>query len=374
MKENDTNVKILAMYLPQYHVIPENSRFWGEGFTDWVTVRQSKPLFEGHKQPKVPLNENYYDLSLKDSIKGQIDLAKGYGIYGFGIYHYWFSSKKQVLTKPAELILENKELDIPFFFAWDNISWKRTWSNVTGNDWSPLMDKDINKGPEILLEYVVGDEEEWEKHFRYLIPYFKDERYIKIDNKPVFVIFNHSKKMEEMIDYWNEIANKYDVEGVTVIYKHNPLHFISKNKYTFTYEPIFSGWGSFRKLLTSRILNKLGVKKKNKYLVKYDYDKIWNKVLKHAGRTSTSKRLFGAFVNYDDTPRRGNSGKVLVGGSSQKFNMYLRKLIQICMVQNKEYIFLTAWNEWGEGAYIEPDENSKYAYLEAVRNAIGKLN
>ena len=147
MKEND--VKVLAMYLPQYHEVEENSRFWGKGFTDWVSVKKATPLYEGHYQPEVPLNNNYYDLSRKESIKWQIDLAKKYGVYGFGIYHYWFSDEKQLLTKPAELILENKDLDIPFFFAWDNASWRRTWSKFRGNAWAPMEDaanKEEKKG------------------------------------------------------------------------------------------------------------------------------------------------------------------------------------------------------------------------------------
>ena len=122
------NTKIIAMYLPQYHQIPENDKWWGEGFTDWVGAKSASSLFEGHEQPKIPMNDNYYDLSKADDIRWQAKLAREYGVYGFGIYHYWFSSSQKLLTKPAELILANKDIDIPFFFAWDNCSWVRTWS------------------------------------------------------------------------------------------------------------------------------------------------------------------------------------------------------------------------------------------------------
>lgn len=107
--------KIIAMYLPQYHETEDNNRWWGQGFTDWTSVKTSEPLFEGHRQPRVPQNANYYDLSEVENIKWQAKLAKKYGVYGFGIYHYWFSTEKQTLTKPAELLLEHKEIDMPFF-------------------------------------------------------------------------------------------------------------------------------------------------------------------------------------------------------------------------------------------------------------------
>ena len=127
-----SKVKILANYLPQFHQTPENDAWWGEGYTDWTAVKASKPLFNGHTQPRVPLDNDYYDLSNADSIRKQALLAHEYGISGFAIYHYWFSSKQKLLTKPAELLLEQKDLPIEYLFIWDNNTWKRTWSNVKG--------------------------------------------------------------------------------------------------------------------------------------------------------------------------------------------------------------------------------------------------
>lgn len=108
--------KIIAMYLPQYHETEDNNKWWGKGFTDWISVKNSEKLFVGHRQPREPLGDRYYDLSDVDNIRWQVDLAKKYGVYGFGIYHYWFSSQKQTLTKPAELLLENKDINMPFFW------------------------------------------------------------------------------------------------------------------------------------------------------------------------------------------------------------------------------------------------------------------
>lgn len=363
--------KIVAMYLPQYHEVKENSEFWGEGFTDWVSVKKANPLYEGHNQPQIPLNDNYYDLSQKESIKWQIGLAKKYGIYGFGIYHYWFSNDKVLLTKPAELILENKDLDIPFFFAWDNASWRRTWSKFRGNAWAPLQDaekKSEGKGKKessILIEYVLGTEKDWENHFNYLLPYFKDDRYIKQDNKPVFEIFNYSSEIKKMADCWNDLAKQNGFDGVLCIYKNSALYSIPEGLTNFNYEPPCSGWGSSWEIWTSKILSILGLGGKDGPK-KYSYEKVWENIICKAQKRTSVNEWHSAFVTYDDTPRRGKQGRVITGASPDKFKAYLRDLVKINEEQGKEFILLTAWNEWGEGAVLEPSEENEYAYLEAV--------
>ena len=370
----NNKTKILAMYLPQYHEVEENSKFWGKGFTDWVSVKKATPLYEGHCQPEVPLNENYYDLSQKEDIKWQIELAKKYGVYGFGIYHYWFSNGKQLLTKPAEIILENKDLDIPFFFAWDNASWRRTWSKFRGNAWAPMEDqenKDQKKSPSMLIEYKLGTEKDWEIHFDYLLKYFKDERYIKIDGKPIFEIFNYSDDIYKMHKYWDKLARKHGFEGIEIIYKKSALYKLPEECTNFCYEPQNSGWGSGWKLWTFKILSMLGLAGKNGPL-KYSYDKVWGNILKNAQKREKSNEWHGAFVSYDDTPRRGKQGRVVVDATPKKFEENLGKLLKICNEQNKEYILLTAWNEWGEGAMLEPSEKEKYGYLEALKAAVDK--
>lgn len=372
--KND-GVKVLAMYLPQYHEVEENSRFWGEGFTDWVSVKKATPLYEGHIQPQVPLNENYYDLSQKESIAWQIDLAKKYGVYGFGIYHYWFSNDKQLLTKPAEIILENKDLDIPFFFAWDNASWRRTWSKFRGNAWAPMEDennKEQKKGPSILVEYKLGKEDDWKIHFEYLLKYFKDDRYIKVDGKPLFEIFNYSDDIFKMHQYWDILAKENGFNGIEIVYKKSALYQLPEECTNFCYEPQNSGWGAGWKLWSFKALNLLGLAGKNGPL-KYSYDKIWQKILRNAKSRKEKNEWHGAFVTYDDTPRRGKQGRVVTGASSVKFEKYLEELVSICRNQGKEYILLTAWNEWGEGATLEPSEADQYAYLKAVSNAV-KVN
>lgn len=365
--------KVIAMYLPQYHEVPENNEFWGEGFTDWVGVKNAKPLFDGHEQPRIPLNNNYYDLSNVDSIRWQASIARKYGVYGFGIYHYWFSSEKQMLTKPAELILENKNIGINFLFAWDNASWKRTWSKIKGNAWSPLQDenKDIRKSEvsEILIEYKLGQEDEWKKHFEYLLPYFKDDRYIKDNRKPVFIIYNYDKNIYKMADYWDMLSKEAGFDGIKVIYRFDDMRKLERGCDSFFYEPIYSGWGSICSRAFEKIKNKLFEKLGfQRHVRVYLSDSIWKRII-HRAETSKSS-YSGAFVSYDDTPRRGKTGTVVRGTNPTQFGLYMEKLLRISSEQQKKFIFLTAWNEWGEGAYLEPDETHGYAYLEALKRAI----
>ena len=362
------NVKVFAMYLPQYHETEENNRFWGKGFTDWVSVKKATPLFEGHIQPKVPEKENYYDLAVKDNLKWQANLATRYGVSGFGVYHYWFNSNEQTLTTPAEIILANADINIPFFFAWDNASWKRTWSKIKGNDWSPLVDEkkpEDKKGPEVLIEYKLGNEQDWKIHFDYLLPYFKDARYEKHNGKPVFLIYNNSGEIQKMAEFWNKLAVSEGFKGIEIIYSYNPLHGIPKAAKKFRYEPLYSGWGRFFDRV-SRIINRNKVQKE---VLKYSYDRVWKQIIKSAKWCLDKNMYYGAFVNYDDTPRRGNKGKVILGATPDKFSYYLKELVSICTKQNKDYIFLTAWNEWGEGAYMEPDTINGREYLDAFMRA-----
>lgn len=362
--------KFIAWYLPQFHRIPENDEFWGEGYTDWISVKKAKPLFRGHQQPRVPLNNNYYDLSIKENIAWQAQLAKEYGIYGFGIYHYWFNNEKNLLTKPVDIIYNNKDIDIHFFLSWDNANWKRSWSAVDGNDWAPIVDnnRERRNNPEILIPYILGDEDDWENHFNHILHLFKDERYIKVDNKPIFVILQYDKDIKKMCQHWNKLALEHGFNGMVFIFKNKRWFEWDKNDVRFNYEPHYDGW--LNPTMWERRVEKL--KKTLHFPVStaiYDYDTIWKKILKNAEEAS-QKELFGAFVNYDDSPRRSIKGIIVKGASPDKFKNYLSRLIDISEKQGKEFIFITAWNEWGEGAYLEPDEINNYKYLNAIKELL----
>lgn len=367
--------KIIAMYLPQYHEIPENDEFWGKGFTDWVTVKNARSLYKGHNQPRVPLNDNYYDLSLKENVVWQAKLAKDYGIDGFGIYHYWFNNEKNILTRPAEIILDDKDIDMDFFFAWDNANWKRSWSNVAGNDWAPAMDKKPKKGePIVLIPYLLGEERDWENHYSWLKPYFQDNRYIKKDNKPIFIIFNYDEQIGSMCNHWDKLARQDGFDGMYFILRYGEQYNIPAKEHIFKYEPLFSGWNKIPPIYV-RAINKLrrllGIKYGPR---KFNYDEVWKAILESTRNEQRCDFFSGAFVAYDDTPRRGLRGTVVTGSTPEKFKNYLSELINICRQQDKDYIFLTAWNEWGEGAYLEPDTKGKYEYIEMIKQLKNEKN
>lgn len=366
------DVKIIAMYLPQYHIIPENEEFWGKGFTDWVTVKNAQPLYRGHIQPRTPLNDNYYDLSKKENVKWQCELARKYGLYGFGVYHYWFNNEKNLLTKPAEIMRDSDDIDINYFLTWDNGNWKRSWSNVSGNDWAPIADnpKDKHKKSYILIPYILGREKDWENHYNYCKTHFHSKRYMKKGNKPVFGIFLYDKELDEMCAYWDNLAKADGFDGMCFLFKYNKYKHIPVNALKFNYEPAFSGWGSHS--ILDRVINKLKtITHTHKELQILNYDKVWCKLIEFASQTKIPTFYHSAFVGYDDTPRRGRiRGIVVEGATPEKFKKYMSSLIRICKDQNKDYLFLTAWNEWGEGAYLEPDINNQFAYLEALQEAI----
>ena len=367
--------KIIAMYLPQFHQIPENDEFWGEGFTDWITVKKAKPLFKGHQQPRVPLNNNYYDLSIKENVEWQAKLAREHGIFGFGIYHYWFNNEKNLLTKPAEILLENKDIDINFFFAWDNANWIRSWGNVEGNSWAPSMEKEkVKRGePIVLIPYILGEKKDWEIHYNYVSKFFADDRYIKKGNMPVFVILKYNEQIQKMCDYWEELARKDGYDGLYFIYKCTSNCGPLNNKNVFKYEPGYSGFPtppSLPSRLFKKAVRKIGFKK-GFYI--YSYDEVWNKIIENTLGMPRSNCYSGAFISYDDTPRRGKRGTVVYGSTPEKFAHYLSRLLEICSNQDKDYVFLTAWNEWGEGAYLEPDSKDGMNYLQALKNVISNV-
>ena len=194
-------MKIIPLYLPQFHEIPENNEWWGKGFTEWTNVKKARPLFEGHNQPRIPKGKNYYDLSNLDVLKWQCSLANNYGIFGFCFYHYWFNGKL-LLEKPMEMLLEHSEIAINYCVSWANHNWNDSWKASPGKE-------------RILIDHDFDDEEDWVSHFNYLLNFFKDSRYIKEDGKPLVVIYipNIIGKLNKMLALWNAMAIENGFKG-----------------------------------------------------------------------------------------------------------------------------------------------------------------
>lgn len=369
-------MKPIAFYLPQYHSIPENDKWWGKGFTEWDNVKKSVPLYKGHNQPEIPLNKNYYNLLDVKVQEEQAAMAKEYGLYGFCYYHYWFSGK-MLLEKPMENMLKNKCVDIPFCICWANETWSRTWD---GN------------ASDILIEQNYEENTDgWKNHFEYLLPFFKDNRYIKHGNKPMMIIYKPQlfSQCEIMMDYWNNLAIENGFDGLYWGYQHRSAYDsdICEKVFDFgiEFEPFFSVREfEIEKNLKYQELGAIGsalkrvqflVWKAKKQVLNepifFDYDKIWSRIIK---RKPCRTRVYpGAFTSWDNTPRRGRKGTVFKGATPQKFENYLTKqILHTKKYYDSEYLFINAWNEWAEGAHLEPDEHNGYGYLNALKRALEK--
>ena len=351
-------MKVISMYLPQFHIVPENSKWWGDGFTDWVSTRNAEPLFDGHYQPHVPLNENYYDLMEKEVMIWQAELMHKYGIDGQCFYHYWFEDGKRILEKPAENLLAWKDVNMPYCFCWANETWARSWSGLHfTNTWSDIGEPVKREGEKaILLKQSYGNREAWTEHFDYLLPFFKDERYIKYEGKPVFLIYRSSEIycLEEMVDWFNKLAVQNGYEGIYFICANSAEELPDNVDGVLIHEP----QNSILQLSGGNIENSVST---------IDYEQCWKKVLQ--SRSDKRSTYFEGFVSYDDTPRRGINGTVIKGANPECFERNIEKLFAKSQAIGNEFVFINAWNEWGEGMHLEPDEKWGYAYLESISRA-----
>lgn len=350
-------MRTLSMYLPQFHRVAENDIWWGEGYTEWTAVKGADALFEGHRQPVVPLNNNYYNLLEKEVMLWQADLMKHYGIDGQCFYHYYFKGGQKILEKPAENLLQWKEVEMPFCFCWANGSWTRTWSKFTGNSWADRYEtKAIENERGILLDQKYGRKAEWEKHFEYLLPFFKDERYIRIDGKPVFMIYSPEEIpcLTAMLEIWRVLAKENGFCDLYIIGEN--VHYALNDLDAVLYHAPHSFWN------LESSAGKDG-------LYQPDYDITWNAILNEKPYEHF-KTYYEGFTNCDDTPRRGKKGGIVFqGGTVDKFEFYMGELYKKSLALGNELVFINAWNEWGEGMHLEPDEENKYGYLEANRKA-----
>ena len=346
-------MKTIAMHLPQYYENEENNEWWGKGFTDWVNVKKAQPLFKNHYQPVIPLNDNYYDMTDLETLNNQANLANKYGLYGFCYYHYWFNGKL-LLNKPCEILLKHKEINENYCFCWANETWARTWDG---------------KENDILIKQEYGGKKDWEKHIKYLMKFFRDSRYIKIDNKPVMFFYSPSRieNFNEMIEYWSDTLKKESFDGIYVVEFVNSFNNGKKDiksDVLVEFEPHCACRYSIPNITKAKrvVCKKLG-------LIDYlSYDKIWKAIINNKEDYGGKRLWRSGFVNFDNSPRKGKKGMILKGGTPTKFSYYLEEL---CKSKNRNYVddivVINAWNEWAEGATLEPNKKFGYQYLEAIK-------
>lgn len=363
---SNKRAKIIAYYLPQYHPTIDNNLWWGNGFTEWTNVAKAKPLFKGHEQPKIPADLGFYDLRLPEVREAQAKLAKQAGIEGFCYYHYWFGNGKQELEFPFNEVVRLGKPDFPFCLCWANESWYAKSWNKDG-----LVDK-----KKLLIEQQYLGEDDNKKHFYSLLTAFRDHRYLKIGNKPIFVIYKplQFKNVEQFILEWNKLAVENGLEGIYFIGYSTEV----ENEYKKITELGFDAVNSCK-------LNRFF---KHENYIKNTYKKICAKYLNIPNKTSykTAMKFFigemeemnnvypSLIPNWDHTPRSGHNGYLLTNSTPNLFEEHVRETIDLIKDKPKEsqICFLKSWNEWGEGNYVEPDLKYGHGFMQALKNIILK--
>ena len=353
-----TKVRTLAFYLPQFHPIPENDKWWGKGFTEWTNVSQANPVFPEHYQPHLPADLGFYDLRVPQIQEQQADLANKYGIHGFCYYYYNFNGKK-LLDLPLNQMLKAGKPDFPFCLCWANENWTRRWD---GRDEEILISQDHN----------LKDDEDF---INDIIPFLKDKRYIRVNNKLLLLIYRVEKlhNPKKTAAAWRKIVKEELGEE---------LYLCTVNNFTKEIDPKTFGFDATVQFPldfnpTCKYDSSVIEKQQNVKLGKlkdywfYNYDCILENMLQ--AKKPDYKFFRGVFPSWDNTPRRKGSGAVFLNSTPGKYQNFLKRTIDLTSKEqtgDEQLVFINAWNEWAEGAHLEPDIKYGHAWLEATKNAI----
>ncbi len=361
-------VRPIAIYLPQFHPFPENDEWWGKGFTEWNNVVQGRPRFKGHYQPHLPADLGFYDLRLSEIREQQAALAKQYGIYGFCYYHYWFTGKT-LMERPIREIFESGKPDFPFCFCWANENWTRAWDGAEKS---------------VLIEQHYSHEDDV-AHIKHLMPYFKDDRYIKVDGKPLFIIYrtNLFPNIKETLCTFREEAAKEGIElyichfekwigwhgrevndlGFDAAIEFQPLSvsmrkYLDSRKFRNFYQHVYNKLDKLRCILFHK-------ERRSRDRI-IDYRKFVEFDLKHR----VSYKCYPSVCpSWDNSSRRvGTNATILKNSTPSNFHYwYLQKVKNFTPFSKEEnFVFINAWNEWAEGNHLEPDKKWGHQYLEAL--------
>lgn len=352
-------MRVIAIYLPQFHPIKENNEWWGMGFTEWTNVTKAKPLFSGHNQPKFPTDLGYYDLRVPKIMEEQAALASNYGISGFCYYHYWFMGKR-LLNDPIDRLMESGKPNFPFMLCWANETWSRRW---------------LGEEKEILIKQEYSEDDDF-LHAKWLTENaFKDPRYIKVNGRPVFVIYRPSDlpDIKKTISTFKQTALKAGLKEPFIIGNNANLKNFQIFDQILNFEPqlgvlpeAFKDGFSFKKWVRNI---KMGIN--SFYLKVYDYSFV-KKLM--ALRTFPYPYLPCVFVGWDNSPRRGKKGIIIVNQNVNDFRDSLLSAKQLVSNYSPEeqIVFINAWNEWAEGNYLEPCSKNGLEYLETVKTVFSE--
>lgn len=361
---NKKKARVIAYYLPQYHPTSINNEWWGRGFTEWTNVGKAKPLFKGHYQPRVPADLGYYDLRLPQVRELQAEMAKNAGVESFLYWHYWFGNGKQTLEMPINEVLRLKSPNFPFCLGWANHSW-------SNHEWNAATQWEKKKQ---LIEQVYPGVDDIVNHFNYVLPFFQDERYTTVDEKPLFLIYSPSSvpNLDEFIDRWQNMAIENGLKGIYFVgltAKYDSLLLdagLDALNINGQWKAEQTVKGKINKLLMHRINKYIGGIK----LDVYDYKEIIENIF---SESEFKENIFPTVVpQWDRSPRSGRRAVIYKNSSPELFKIHLEDALKCVSDRNneKKIIFLKSWNEWGEGNYVEPDIVYGHGYLDAIKEVI----
>jgi lipopolysaccharide biosynthesis protein len=363
--------RLIAFYLPQFYPIPENDLWWGKGFTEWTNVTRAKPLFPGHRQPNLPGDLGLYDLRVPEVREAQANLARSYGIEGFCYWHYWLGDGRRLLDRVFNEVLESGKPDFPFCLAWANHDWNRAWHGEKYH---------------ILVEQKYPGEEDHRNHFKFLLRAFQDPRYIRIDGKPIFILFRPEElpRSKEVIALWKGMAVEAGLPGLFIpgISEVD----VSLDKYgcdaRIPGEPgIF--WRLKARSSVSTAPQSQAFRFANKFWNKLRAKIPFPQISSYKRKTKLyvnlppcdSKTLPCVVPNWDNTPRSGTRGTLFPDATPELYRMVLRKAIADVVNRPPDHrlVLLKSWNEWAEGNHLEPDQRFGHEFLKVTKEEVFRM-
>ncbi len=360
------NLRAIAFHLPQFHPIEENDVFWGKGFTEWTNVTQAKPRFKTHYQPHLPSDLGFYDLRLEETRLAQEEYAKSCGLSGFCYYHYWFQGKR-VLNEPLDRKLANKKEEFPFMICWANENWTRNWDGQFQH---------------VLLEQKYSDEDDL-LHFEDFLRYFKDDRYIKVEGKPVLMIYRTTlfPDIAKTAAIWRQLAIQNGLPGLYLMAVKG-ISKVKANPETFGFDALVDFQPDFTSAYQQRnpsmlenILSKFGLNQnklsENRVL---DYDDLVQKGIK---ATWPDTQFYPCVCpSWDNSARRKTDATIFENATPEKYGAWLIAILKRFKPYSKDenFVFINAWNEWAEGNHLEPCKKWGKQYLEQTAQALEKYN
>lgn len=374
--------RYIALYLPQFHPVDVNDKYWGKGFTEWTNTVKAKPLFRGHYQPHIPADLGFYDLRMEECRIAQAELAKAYGIEGFCYWYYWFGRGETLLEMPIANVLESGKPDFPFAIAWANHSWTTsTWINN-------------KKTAQLIKEQRYLGREDYERFFYHVLPLLQDKRYIRIDGRPMFMVHNplDVPDTEIFIETWRTLANKNGIGNMFFIASSPGIRYnrVMEGKKIHTIPSLNDTETLYSELLAmgydainSQNIDRaeLSIEGRLQYLIKFGLQHKTNiPILNKYSQEKLNKYILSEFDkqenvfpslfnNWDRSPRAGKKALIITESTPKVFARLLKQASDIIKDKpfDKRIVFLRSWNEWGEGNHLEPDLKYGLGYLEAIK-------